>query len=628
MEIENAKLLLVDDDAAAILALRGMLSDCRHLRFANSGTAALRAARAMVPDLVVLDANMPGMGGLDVVAAMRRDPALAHVPIIMATAHSAEDAELVAIERGVSDFITKPVAPEKLRARIKARLRDRAGDTVPADLDGARQGRPALLIVDDDVAAVQTLGSMLQDMGQVHFVTSGAEALERARALVPDLMLLDSRMPGVDGFEVCSAMQADETLRNVPIVFVTRYDGVPDETRALDLGAADFISKPYTASVLRARVRNLLEQKARNDAQLRAESERWRQLADERVAEIVRTASDAILSCDAKSRVILANAAAARMFGRPGEQIVGQPLDALLPQAEALVAEARRSAQRLDVARPDGSHVTAEVTASQAAEGRRAVVTLVLRDVGDRERLEAEQRARAAAEARNQTKTRMIGVIAHEMGNPLNALLGFTSLLQADTTTRLAPRHATWVGHMDGAARSLKRLLDDLIEFARNDSGKLQLTLRPVDLHDSVDGVLRRLAPLAQPEAIELLGPEAADAPVLVQADPQRLAQCLVNLVSNAIKYNRRRGHVRVTIGADGDRASVSVRDDGLGMDEQQLAALYEPFNRLGRERGDTPGTGLGLVITRQLVQAMHGELRVESRAGEGSCFTLLLPRA
>jgi len=115
---------------------------------------------------------------------------------------------------------------------------------------------------------------------------------------------------------------------------------------------------------------------------------------------------------------------------------------------------------------------------------------------------------------------------------------------------------------------------------------------------------------------------------VRIITDAARLHQCLVNLLTNAIKYNRPNGSVRVEVRRNGPDATVMVRDDGLGMDELQRQHLFEPFNRLGRQHAAMPGAGLGLVITRQLVEAMGGQLRVESEAGLGSCFSIIVPCA
>lgn len=635
MRLRDARLLFVDDDPSAIHAMRKLLADCPNQRFATSGVEALRIAQADRPDLIVLDANMPGMTGLEVCDALKADAALADVPVIMATALDLTELEVQALQRGAVDFVTKPLQPDQFRSRIQARLRERsqtahdarADAQTPADLPRRDSSAPCLLIVDDDVAAIHILRHTLKKLGAVHFATTGDAALHMARQLRPDLVLLDAHMPGIDGFAVCASLKAEPALRHVPVVFVTRYADAVHETRALDVGAADFISKPYAPTVLRARVRNLLELKRRIDADVQAAEVRWRRLADARVAQIVSTASDAILSCDQEHGVLLANAAAGALFGRDVADIVGGPLSSLISEPIPLLNRARQAPVRFIVSRPDGQAVAVEMTASSLEDADVSLTTLVLREVGNRERLEAETRARAAAEASSQAKSRMMAWLAHEMGNPLHAMLGFSRLMQTDTDTPLSVTQRGRLAHVEASARSLGQLLRDLLQMAQSECEVLQAELQPVDATSCAVEAIHAVSANAALAGVSLGWTSAEPAP-MVLADARRLHQCLINLLSNAIKYNRAGGSVAVEIAPQAGRVRLAVRDDGIGMNEQQLESLFEPFNRLGRQHGEASGTGLGLVITRQLVWAMEGELQVHSSAGKGSRFTILLPQA
>jgi len=277
MARHEVRLLLVDDDPSAIQVMSRMLSQYPDQRFATSGEAALRLAREASPDLVVLDLDMPGMTGLDVCEALRADPVLARVPIIFATSHEPSTLlQVSAFQKGASDFVTKPLIAAQLRARVRAHLRAKwlidelQRDSLASCPTPAVRGTQAarLLIVDDDIASITILCHSLAAMGDCHFAKSGDEALDIARHLPPDLILLDAHMPGLDGFEVCKILKAEAAFKHVPIAFVSRLSDSSNEMRALDLGAADFIAKPYSRAVLQARVRNLLELKRRADAEL------------------------------------------------------------------------------------------------------------------------------------------------------------------------------------------------------------------------------------------------------------------------------------------------------------------------------------------------------------------------
>jgi diguanylate cyclase (GGDEF)-like protein len=289
----NARLLLVDDDPSAIHVMGRMLSQYPNQRFATSGAVALRLAREVIPDLILLDADMPGMTGFEVCEALKSDPALARVPVIFVTSHDTAAVKAAALQKGAAEFMTKPLVAALLKSSVRAQLRtqsiakDLVRSRVSADAAPRRPGEqtPRILIVDDDDAAILVVRNTLSDLGEFHFAKTGEDALPLARRVRPHLILLDACMPGVDGFLVCATLRADPAFEHVPILFVSRLSDPRNETRALDLGAADFIAKPFTPGVLYARVRNHLERMRRTDAKLQAVRAHWRRVGDARAEE-------------------------------------------------------------------------------------------------------------------------------------------------------------------------------------------------------------------------------------------------------------------------------------------------------------------------------------------------------
>lgn len=515
------------------------------------------------------------------------------------------------------------------------RVRDNKGViAVSTDMIAVQTGpletdlqQASIFVIDDDAGAIRVLGATLSTLGRVRFTTNPLHAQTLVREQLPDLILLDVHMPDLDGFQLCAALKADELTRHIPVVFVTRFDSPEQETRGLDMGAADFISKPYTPAVLQARVRNLLALKRSADEKIRMLNARWRRAADARVAEAVRTASDAIIGLDGALTVNLANAAAGLLFSVPEHDLVGRHVDDVMPGAQAWLQHPDRTPLRLAIPRPSEPDVLTEATVSRTGEGASALTLLVLRDVTAREQLEAEARARMIAEESSRAKTRMIGVIAHEMGQPLNVLIGFTQIMQAMAGPGRTDQDANRLDKMALSAAVLRRLLDDLLEFARCETGALALVMGPVDVSSSLEDVLFSMREAARESGVALLR-EASPTSMMVRADATRLYQCLSNLLSNAIKYNRQGGTVTVGLRADGPDVEITLHDTGIGMSPEQLGQLFEPFNRLGQENGCTRGTGLGLYVTAELIKRMGGSLRVTSQPGVGSVFSLRLPVA
>jgi PAS domain S-box-containing protein len=488
------------------------------------------------------------------------------------------------------------------------------------------ESRAQLLVVDDDRGAIQFLRQTLRDIGDVHFADSGESALRLAAAVHPDIVLLDASMPGMDGFEVCAALKRLPEFRHVPVVFVTKLSDSESELRALAHGAADFIAKPYTPVILKARVRNLLELKRRMSEDLSTAAADGERLADSRVRAIVAAASDAIVSIDASRRLALINDAAATMFRIDRSDMLNAPVAALLGDFQDMLLEPTTEPIRVELRRPDGSTWAAEISVSRVDTGNRALTTMVLRDLGARETVERERGARARAEAASEAKSRMLSFIAHEIGNPLNGILGMAHLLACSGEHPLVGEQARYLRHVQDCGNQIRRLMCDLIDVGRVELGQLTVELCETELGSCIDLAMMQSVQFATDRGIEL-SLRSSGVAIRGMADSSRLHQCLLNLLSNAIKYGRPGGRVEIQIHVDPEtnEAGITICDDGIGMDANQIAHLYEPFNRLGRQATNVPGTGLGMLLTRQLVEAMNGRLTVQSAVAAGTTFTIWL---
>ncbi len=234
---------------------------------------------------------------------------------------------------------------------------------------------------------------------------------------------------------------------------------------------------------------------------------------------------------------------------------------------------------------------------------------------------------RALAVAESQAKSQAMSRISHELRTPLNAVLGFTQLLRGsnDDSAEARERRQRWLAHIDDAGRHLLGLIDDVLELSRAEAGGLRLAQQVVACADFVPATLPLVAAEAQLRQVQL---HSGALPGRVLADPVRLRQVLINLLTNAIKFNRPGGTVRVHSTLQGGMVALHVADTGIGIAPQQLQDAFEPFNRLGAEHGDVEGSGIGLAIVKVLVEHMGGQVQARSTPGEGSVFTVLLPAA
>ncbi len=235
----------------------------------------------------------------------------------------------------------------------------------------------------------------------------------------------------------------------------------------------------------------------------------------------------------------------------------------------------------------------------------------------------------AIEEARNanQAKSAFLSSMSHELRTPLNAILGFAQILAADGMPTTPEQKKEFAGHILKSGRHLLTLINEILDLAKVEAGALTLSMEPVGLAEVLVECQAMIAPLAAARGIRVRFPE--NAAVLVLADRTRLKQVLLNLLSNAVKYNREGGDVTVECTACGpDRLRLSVVDSGMGLRPDQVAALFQPFNRLGQENGAQEGTGIGLVFTKRLVEMMKGDIGVTSTPGVGSTFWIELSAA
>jgi len=237
-----------------------------------------------------------------------------------------------------------------------------------------------------------------------------------------------------------------------------------------------------------------------------------------------------------------------------------------------------------------------------------------------------EQRRRA--EEANRSKSDFLANMSHELRTPLNAVIGFAEILQMKRGGQtLNPSQAEAVEQIGSSGRHLLALIEEVLDFARIESGNLVVSLEAVDAHRVIADVLGGFRLQAEASDVTLAGPDGQTHAV-VRADPLKLRQVVANLVSNAIKYNRPGGRVSIEVREVGDAVELAVRDTGLGIPRERMANLFQPFDRLGREALAVEGAGLGLALTKRLVEAMDGKLCVESVAEVGSTFTVRLPSA
>ncbi|WP_431857243.1 PAS domain-containing sensor histidine kinase [Azospirillum sp.] len=357
-------------------------------------------------------------------------------------------------------------------------------------------------------------------------------------------------------------------------------------------------------------------------------------LVRNRLAAVLEGAADAIVLFDAAGRVADVNPAAERLFGRPEEATLGQPLGALLRAADGgeLTLERLTGAggQGCDLlAVRDGATVPVEVRASRIACAGAPLYSAVVRDITLRKELENSLRAaKEAAEVASRAKSQFVATMSHELRTPLNAIIGFSEIIRDQAMGPLGdPHYASYAEDIHEGATHLLAVINDILDIAKVETGAMTLSERPVAPGALVTACVRLMRDRADRAGVALVE-EVDDATPAVLADERLLKQMLDNLLSNAVKFTPAGGSVTVRAAATAEGGlAIAVADTGGGIAPEVLERVFSPFVQAdGRLSRGHEGTGLGLPLTKALIERHDGRIELESTPGRGTVATLLLP--
>jgi PAS domain S-box-containing protein len=375
------------------------------------------------------------------------------------------------------------------------------------------------------------------------------------------------------------------------------------------------------------------------------------QRSDGRLRVLTRETTAFIYELDRDGRIVFAN----RTYpGLTREQVEGTPLrnwftPALQPRLDQAVARAFAigQPQKFDytIHDPQGApRAYAATLVPLLRDGAVASVALTALDISEqmaaqqeirelnrglearvRDRTAELQKAMERAESASRAKSEFLSRMSHELRTPMNAILGFAQIIEMSSPT---PQQLKWAGEIRRAGDHLLQMIEDLLDLARIEVGKMAIRLEPLELMPIVAESVAIVQPLIAARGLRLVVEEPVGAGPRVRADRLRLRQVLVNLLSNAAKYNREHGTITVRCQDQAAGLRLSVTDTGAGMAREKLARLFQPFERLGAELGNVEGTGIGLALSKQLAELMGATLGADSVLGAGSTFWLDLPRA
>ncbi|PWI32993.1 hypothetical protein DI392_11805 [Vibrio albus] len=494
------------------------------------------------------------------------------------------------------------------------------------DLSGS-----SIVAADDDPANLLVLESMLGELGcEARLVRDGGMLLQSVAMKVPDLVLLDVHMPGVDGYQTCARLKEDERFKDIPVIFISAANEEFSKVKGFELGAVDYITKPFQLEELKARigVHLKLARQARELRNLQAAVEQSR---------------TSIIITDLNGTIEYANHSASEVTGYELSEIIGSNprifksgvhSDEMYQELWETISRGNVWSGELCNRKKDGSFYWELVVISpvRGVDGSFTRYVAVKEDITEQRELREQLiSAKEQAEAANQAKSSFLAMMSHEIRTPMNGVIGMIDLLNQ---TPLDDEQQRLARIAKVSSMSLLNIINDILDFSKIEAGKMKLESIPVTWRGLIDSVAEMVSGSLLDKHLNLFCLVDPAVPNRVRGDHARLRQLLLNLLSNAIKFTSTTGNVQGDIlvrlflhPEHQDTLVLEVEDNGVGISPEQLENLFHPFVQADtsthRRYG---GSGLGLSICSRLVSLMQGEIHCVSQEGEGSKFVVTLP--
>ncbi|MBI9066905.1 MAG: response regulator [Salinivirgaceae bacterium] len=486
-----------------------------------------------------------------------------------------------------------------------------------------------ILIVDDSHDTLALLSNFLvEEHYKVLTADSGELALASLKKVTPDLILLDIRMPNMDGFEVCCNLKNKKELKHIPVIFLTALTDNGDKIKGFKLGAVDYLNKPFEKEELLARVNVQIElytyHKLFKEQTARQLFEKEKQLSDEkkRLKTILNTLDDPIFVKDNHHRIIMANTAFCNIFKMEEKDFLGKTFAENVPENEraefltidrAVLDTGITDIREETITVENFTHTIITSKSRFVEHSGEKFLVGTLHDISEINK--AEQKIKKQNEQLTQlsaAKLRFVSILGHDLKSPFNTIIGFTDILLKKFRTFDAEKIEQQLTIINNTARNTFKLLEDIILWAKANSRKVSFSPRKINFSDVYESVLSTLKPQAKQKEITINNLVAKELNVF--ADINMVALILRNLLSNAIKFTHSKGQITINAEQNDTMVTVSVTDNGVGMDSDTMNKLFDMSQKIiSRGTANETGTGLGLLLCKEYIEMHDGKIWAES---------------
>lgn len=588
-ENKGVEVLIVEDSPTQLLQLQYILEKVGfQVSAAVNGIEALRLlADGIRPTIVISDIVMPEMDGYELCKQLRADERFKHVPVILLTSLSDPKDVIRGLECGADNFIAKPYEETVLMNRIRYLL---------SNFEMRKNNKAEM-------------GINVFFSGENFFITS-----ERLQIL--DLLLSTYENAYHQNLELL------ETQNKLKFLNEQLEEEVRQRTEQL------------------VEANKLLQKELKEHTQAEQEV----QMLKQQYELILQTVGDGILGQDMEGKITFVNPAAAKMLGYAAEELIGLEGHAIWHQArpDGMPSKSEGECPILKACRKGGefrgrdevfwkrngtSFPVEYVATPGMLAGQIRTMVVLFRDITEKKMLEEAEVAKMAAETANKSKSDFLANMSHELRTPLNSIIGFSDVLLEQMAGELNGKQQEYVNYIITSGKYLLSLINDILDLSKVEAGKMELEPSIFLLSEILDGTMSMFKEKAMKHSLGMTIEIEPDIDTRIEADARKLKQILFNLLSNALKFTPDGGAVRIRVSRAGDAFEISVTDTGIGIRPSDLGKLFLAFVQLESPYGKNhQGTGLGLALTKKLVELHGGKIWVESEEGKGSSFSFTIP--
>lgn len=484
-----------------------------------------------------------------------------------------------------------------------------------------------ILVIDDTPENLALLSQMLTERGyKVRSVTKGATGLRGAIAVPPDLILLDVKMPQMNGYEVCQKLKADERTRDIPVIFISALGDVLDKVKAFQVGGVDYITKPFQVEEVLARLQThlticqLQKQLQTQNAQLQQEIKE-RSAAEEKFTKAFRSCPNPIaIATIAEGLFLDVNSSFLSMTCYTQAEILGHTIadinsESAIAAYTEIVKQSQEKGfvhnQEFQLRTKYGENKTVLLSVELIELAGIPCTLSIMNDITEHKRLENE----------------FISLVSHELRTPMTSMMGALDLLSSGQLGTLTEQGQQVLNIGIKNTERLIRLVNDILDLERMKSGKITMQQIEYDIVQLFTHAIETMQPMAEKAEINLSLAIKTPEPIYLWIDPDRILQTLTNLLSNAIKFSEPNQTIYLEANQQSDWLQILIKDSGRGIPPHKLQTIFDRFQQVdasdSRQKG---GTGLGLAICQHIVEQHNGKIWVESAVGQGSTFYVNLP--